>query len=62
MADVYIIYANENRDTALKVRDILSSSWSVWLDDLIVGDFNSVIKENIQSTKCVIALYSSLRE
>lgn len=59
MADVYIIYAKENRDTAVKVRDLLSSSWSVWLDDLIVGDFNSVIKENIQSTKCVIALYSS---
>lgn len=59
MADVYIIYAKENRDTAVKIRDLLSSSWSVWLDDLIVGDFDSVIKENIQSTKCVIALYSA---
>jgi len=39
MADVYIIYAKENSKTALKVRDLLSASWSVWLDDLIVGDF-----------------------
>lgn len=59
MADVYIIYAKENRATALKVRDYLSASWSVWLDDLIVGDFNVAIKENIQEAKCVVALYSS---
>lgn len=59
MADVYIIYAKENRKTALKVYDLLSASWNVWLDDLIVGDFDSVIKEKIQEAKCVIALYSS---
>lgn len=59
MPDVYIIYAKENRATAEKVRDYLSASWSVWLDDLIVGDFNAVIKENLQQAKCVVALYSS---
>ncbi|EJM69338.1 queuine/archaeosine tRNA-ribosyltransferase [Pseudomonas sp. GM49] len=59
MADVYIIYAKENRATALKVRDYLSASWSVWLDDFIVGDFNVAIKESIQQAKCVVALYSS---
>lgn len=59
MADVYIIYAKENREIALKVREHLSTSWSVWLDDLIVGDFNVAIKENILEAKCVVALYSS---
>ncbi|KJZ64366.1 toll/interleukin-1 receptor domain-containing protein [Pseudomonas fluorescens] len=59
MADVYIIYAKENRETAVKVRDFLVTSWTVWMDDLIVGDFNLAIKENIQEAKCVVALYSS---
>lgn len=58
MADVYIIYAREDRSIAVKVRDLLSSSWSVWLDDLIVGDFAVAIKENLQSAACVVALYS----
>lgn len=58
MADVYIIYARENRDVAERVRDLLKPSWSVWLDDLIVGDFASAIKENLQNSTCVIALYS----
>ncbi|EPL14302.1 TIR domain-containing protein [Pseudomonas sp. WS 5532] len=59
MADVYIIYAKENSKTALKVRDLLSASWSVWLDDLIVGDFSVAITENLKEAKCVVALYSS---
>ncbi|MDY7069849.1 hypothetical protein PsexTeo8_65270 [Pseudomonas extremaustralis] len=59
MADVYIIYAQENRATAENVRDLLSPSWSVWMDDLIVGDFDSVIKENLKKAQCVVALYSS---
>ncbi|HDZ47684.1 hypothetical protein LCGC14_0108200 [marine sediment metagenome] len=59
MPDVYLIYAKENRDTAVKVRDLLSSSWNVWLDDRVVGDFGTIIKEKIQSSKCVVALYSS---
>ncbi|WP_312341281.1 toll/interleukin-1 receptor domain-containing protein [Stutzerimonas nitrititolerans] len=62
MADVYIVYAKENSETALKVRDLLSESWSVWLDDLIVGDFSYAIKENIKEAKCVVALYSSFSD
>lgn len=58
MADVYIIYASENRDVAERVRDLLAPSWSIWLDDLIVGDFASAIKENLQNSACVVALYS----
>lgn len=58
MADVYIIYAKENRDTAVKVHDLLSKSWSVWIDDRIVGDFATAIKENLKKAKCVVALYS----
>lgn len=59
MADVYIIYANENRTTAEKVLKVLSPSWSVWIDDLIVGDFDSAIKNSIKEAQCVVALYSS---
>ncbi len=58
MADVYIIYAKENRDIAVKVHDLLSKSWTVWMDDLIVGDFATAIKENLQKAACVVALYS----
>lgn len=62
MADVYIIYARENLDTAQKVRSLLSASWDVWLDDLIVGDFSYEIKKSLQQAKCVVALYSAFTE
>lgn len=62
MADVYIIYAQENRTTALRVRDLLSGSWSVWLDDLVVGDFSASIKKNLKEAKCVVALYSEFAD
>lgn len=58
MADIYIIYAKENRKIAVKVHDLLQKSWTVWMDDRIVGDFGRVIKENLQKAGCVVALYS----
>ncbi|WP_448124061.1 toll/interleukin-1 receptor domain-containing protein [Pseudomonas veronii] len=62
MADVYIIYASENVDIAQKVYKLLLASWTVWMDDLIVGDFSTEIRKNLPEAQCVIALYSTFSE
>lgn len=44
MADVYLVYAQENHDTARHLYQLLSLRWDVWWDDQIVGRYNSEIK------------------
>ncbi|MBZ7653185.1 toll/interleukin-1 receptor domain-containing protein [Klebsiella grimontii] len=62
MADVYLVYAQENHDTASHLYQLLSLRWDVWWDDKIVGRYNSAIKKNIAETKCIIALFSSFAD
>lgn len=58
MADVFVAYSSVDRDSAEKLVDILKSQWTVWWDDLIVGDFDVVIEQEVLSAGCLIVLWS----
>jgi hypothetical protein len=60
MADIYIIYAKENRDTTEKIVELLSQQWDVWWDKKIVGRFRQAIEKELLNSKCVVALNSIL--
>ncbi|NJL71562.1 MAG: hypothetical protein HC888_08065 [Candidatus Competibacteraceae bacterium] len=42
MADIYIVYAGEDKEVARGLHQALSARWSVWWDDDIVGSYPSV--------------------
>lgn len=58
MANIYIIYAKENRDTTEKLVGLLSQQWDVWWDKKIVGRFRQVIEKELPNSGCVVALNS----
>jgi TIR domain len=61
MADVFISYANENRDTARKLAASLEArGWSVWWDRKIQAGqtFDQVIERELETARCVIVLWS----
>lgn len=58
MSDVYIVYSRKDVRQAEKLVDVLSNRWEVWWDDKIVGDFSTVIEQEIRGTKCVVPLWS----
>lgn len=59
MADIYIIYASENRDVARKLHELLSEQWDTGWDDNLVGDHRKKIPAEIKKAECVVPLYSA---
>lgn len=61
MADIFLSYANEDRErVATLARELLSHGWSVWWDRVIPAGrvFDEVIEEEIDSAKCIIVVWS----
>ena len=62
MTDVFISYANEDRDRAGTMADSLADlGWSVWWDrSIIIGAaFDQAIELELDSAKCVVVLWSN---
>ena len=61
MADIFISYADEDRDRAkLLAKALEGQGWSVWWDRIIPPgkSFDQVIQEAITAAKCVVVLWS----
>ena len=61
MADIFISYANEDRERAGRIASALEScGWSVWWDrKIVVGQaFDKAIELELETAKCVIVLWS----
>jgi len=58
MADVFVAYSSVDREVAEKLVGLLSSQWSVWWDDLIVGDFDVAIEKEVLAARCLVVLWS----
>ena len=61
MADVFISYANEDRDRAVQLASALGAlGWSVWWDrKIITGQaFDQAIERELENAKSVIVLWS----
>jgi hypothetical protein len=61
MADIFISYANENRETAARLAELLEScGWSVWWDRRIPAGrtWRSVLQDALKDMRCMIALWS----
>ena len=61
MADVFLSYANEDREIAEKLANLLEKrGWSVWWDRRIVvgAVFDEVIERELEEAKSVIVLWS----
>jgi len=59
MADVYIVYAREDRSVAEKLHGLLALRWDTWWDDKIVGRFAKAIEAEIPKARCVVPLFSA---
>jgi hypothetical protein len=61
MADIFISYANEDRETVARLARFLESvGWSVWWDRRIPAGrtWRSVLQEALRDMRCMIALWS----
>jgi hypothetical protein len=61
VTDVFISYANEDRERALTLAVALQAhGWSVWWDrDIIAGQtFDRVIEQELAAAKSVVVLWS----
>jgi hypothetical protein len=61
MADIFISYANEDRDTAARLAAHLESAgWRVWWDRRIPAGrtWRAVLAEALSGTRCMIVLWS----
>lgn len=60
MADVFISYASENREFALKLRDaITASAKSVWIDQgLHTGEYRLQIAEELRAARAVVVIWT----
>jgi TIR domain len=62
MADIFISYAREDRETAKTLAQALAvQGWSVWWDRHIPSGrrFHDVIQRELTGARCVIALWST---
>jgi len=57
--DIYIAYASEDRDIANKLYDHLSVQWDTWWDDLMAGEVQDNVEEEISKAKCIVAVFSA---
>lgn len=65
MADVFISYAREDRDTAQRIANALETQrYTVWWDrEILAGDqFDEVIERELDLAKSVIVLWSNSNE
>lgn len=58
MADVYLIYAKEDKDFAQKLHSHLSEQWTVWWDDDMSGKFRGAIESELKHAGCVVSVNS----
>jgi TIR domain/Bacterial Ig-like domain (group 2) len=61
MADIFISYANEDKETAAQLAGFLESiGWSVWWDRRIPAGrtWRAVLQEALRDMRCMIALWS----
>lgn len=61
MADIFISYASEDKETAARLAGFLESlGWSVWWDRRIPAGrtWRSVLQEALRDMRCMIALWS----
>jgi hypothetical protein len=61
MADIFISYANEDRERAGRLaRALESCGWSVWWDRKIIAGqaFDEAIERELETAKCVVVLWS----
>jgi hypothetical protein len=61
MADIFISYANEDKETAARLAGFLESiGWSVWWDRRIPAgrSWRAVLQEALKDMRCMIALWS----
>jgi hypothetical protein len=61
MADIFISYANEDRERAGRLANALEScGWSVWWDRKIIAGqaFDQAIERELETAKCVVVLWS----
>ena len=62
MADVFLSYAREDRDTASRlVTALQANGWSVWWDARITAgqEFPPAIREALEAAHCVVVLWSA---
>lgn len=61
MADVFISYAKEDRESASRLADALAAcGWSVWWDQHLRSGtgFDRVIEAELEAARCVVVLWS----
>ncbi|CDZ31018.1 Hypothetical protein NGAL_HAMBI490_58910 [Neorhizobium galegae bv. officinalis] len=58
MADIYLIYAREDRAQVKKLFEFFSMTWSVWWDQMIQQRFAIEIEKEISGAGCVMVFWS----
>src|ERR1043166_6142695 len=61
MAEIFLSYANEDRETALRLSELLESAgWTVWWDRRIPAGrtWRSILEEALGQMRCMVVLWS----
>lgn len=61
MADIFISHSSKTPDNLRKVGrlvELLSSRWSVWWDDTLVGKYFQVIPDEVKRAKCMVPVWT----
>lgn len=61
MADIFISHSSKTEGNLQKVArlaELLSSRWSVWWDDTLVGKFPQIIPEEVRRAKCMVPVWT----
>lgn len=63
MADICVIYAQEDEDIVRKLVSLLRNKWNVWwAEDIAQGDWEQVVRSQIRTSMAVIPVISSRTE
>lgn len=57
--DIYIAHAREDQEITKILYELLSAQWDVWWDDLMAGEVQDNVEEEISKAKCVVAVFSA---